>query len=71
VPAVQPSPGLPMAAPPPAQPEALRPGPAQVNCVGNICNDAAGTAYQTGVGNAAVTSQGRLCTQHGTTMQCF
>ena len=71
VPAVQPSPGVPMAAPPSAQLAALRPGPAQVNCIGNTCNDAAGTTYRTGVGNAAVTSQGRLCTRHGTTMQCF
>lgn len=71
VPEVQPAPGLPMAAPPPAQPVPLRPAPAQVNCVGNTCNDAAGTTYQTGVGNAALTSQGRLCTQHGSTMQCF
>lgn len=71
VPEVQASPGVPTAAPPPAQPQALRPGPAQVNCLGNTCNDAAGTRYQTGVGNAAVTSQGRLCTQHGATMQCF
>lgn len=71
VPEVQPSPGVPMAAPPPAQPAAGRPGPAQVNCIGNTCTDPAGTSYQTGVGNAAVSSQGRLCTQHGTTMQCF
>ena len=71
VPEVEPSPGVPMAAPPVAQPAALRPGPEQVNCLGNTCNDAAGKRYQTGVGNAAVSSQGRLCTQHGKTMQCF
>lgn len=71
VPEVEPSPGVPMAAPPVAQPVAVRPGPEQVNCLGNTCNDAAGTRYQTGVGNAAVSSQGRLCTQHGKTMQCF
>lgn len=71
VPEVQPAPGVPMAAPPVAQPAAPRPGPEQVNCLGNTCSDAAGTRYQTGVGNAAVSSQGRLCTQHGKTMQCF
>ena len=71
VPEVQASPGVPMAAPPPAQPQALRPGPEQVHCLGNSCNDAAGARYQTGVGNAAVSSQGRLCTRHGSTMQCF
>jgi hypothetical protein len=56
----------------PAQPAALRPGPAQINsCPGGTCIDTSGTTYNTGVGNAAVSSQGRLCTRSGNTMQCF
>jgi hypothetical protein len=56
----------------PPQPVALRPGPAQINsCPGGTCIDTSGTTYNTGVGNAAVSSQGRLCTRSGNTMQCF
>jgi hypothetical protein len=55
--------GLPQVAPPP---------PAQLNsCVGNYCTDAAGSTYNSGTGNAAVNSQGRLCNRVGTMMQCF
>jgi len=56
----------------PAQPAAVRPGPAQLNsCLGNTCTDTGGTTYQTTVGNAGVSSEGRLCTRSGSTVQCF
>ena len=48
------------------------PGGAQIStCQGNVCTDASGTSYATGVGNAAVNSSGRLCNRNGTVMQCF
>lgn len=65
---------VPSAAPPlaPARPLAPSPGPAQINsCLGGTCTDTNGTTYNTGVGNAAVNSQGRLCTRTANTMQCF
>ena len=67
------APGTPrLAPPPPAPPTAIVAGPAQINnCVGGVCTDTVGTTYNTGVGNAAVNSQGRLCTRSGDTMQCF
>ena len=47
-------------------------GGAQIStCQGNVCTDASGTSYATGVGNAAVNSSGRLCNRSGTVMQCF
>lgn len=53
-------------------PPAPAPAPVQLNsCVGNFCTDAAGSTYNSGTGNAAVNSQGRLCNRVGTTMQCF
>ena len=71
VPAVVPG-APPLAARPPAQPTAIVPGPAQINsCLGGTCTDTSGTTYNTGGGNAAVSSQGRLCTRSGNTMQCF
>lgn len=65
--------GAPSLAPlPPPQPVALNPGPAQINaCNGGTCTDTGGATYNTGVGNAAVNGQGRLCTRNGNTMQCF
>lgn len=65
--------GAPSLAPlPPPQPVALKPSPAQINaCNGGACTDTGGATYNTGVGNAAVNSQGRLCTRTGNTMQCF
>jgi hypothetical protein len=72
VPPAAPGPFQPLAAPPPAQPVAVVPGPAQINsCTGGICRDTGGATYNTGVGNAAVNGQGRLCTRSGDTMQCF
>jgi len=72
VPLVGAGPFLPPAAPPPPQPVALVPGPAQINsCLGGSCTDTSGATYNTGVGNAAVNGQGRLCTRSGNTMQCF
>ena len=65
---------VPSAAPPlaPARPPAPIPGPAQINsCLGGTCTDTNGATYNTGVGNAAVNSQGRLCTRTANTMQCF
>ncbi len=65
---------VPYAAPPlaPARPLAPSPAPAQINsCLGGTCTDTNGATYNTGVGNAAVNSQGRLCTRSGNTMQCF
>lgn len=61
-----------LAPPPPVQPVVLDPGPAQINsCIGGTCTDTSGATYNTGVGNAAVNGQGRLCTRSGNTMQCF
>ena len=58
--------------PPPARPAPLDRGPVQINsCLGGSCTDTNGATYNTGVGNAAVSSQGRLCTRTGNTMQCF
>jgi hypothetical protein len=72
VPPAAPGPFQPLAAPPPAQPAAIVPGPAQINsCPGGTCIDTGGATYNTGVGNAAVNGQGRLCTRSGNTMQCF
>jgi hypothetical protein len=72
VPEVEPSPPLPFAAPPPAQPQPSVAGPVQINsCLGGTCTDTAGATYNTGTGNAAVNSAGRLCTRSGNTMQCF
>jgi hypothetical protein len=53
-------------------PAPVSPPPAQINsCQGGQCTDAAGSSYNTGVGNSAINSQGRLCNRVGTTMQCF
>jgi len=61
-----------LAPPPPVQPVSIVPGPAQINsCIGGTCTDTGGATYNTGVGNAAVNGQGRLCTRSGNTMQCF
>ena len=61
-----------LAPPPPPQPASVVPGPAQINsCLGGVCTDTNGTTYNTGAGNAAVSSGGRLCTRSGNTMQCF
>ena len=71
VPLAGPGPLQPLASPP-TQPVSLNPGPAQINsCLGGSCTDTNGATYNTGVGNAAVNSQGRLCTRSGNTMQCF
>jgi len=57
---------------PPTRSAAQDPGPVQINsCLGGTCTDTNGATYNTGVGNAAVSSQGRLCTRSGNTMQCF
>jgi type IV secretory pathway VirB10-like protein len=57
---------------PPTRPVTLDPGPVQINsCLGGTCTDTNGATYNTGVGNAAVNSQGRLCTRTANTMQCF
>jgi hypothetical protein len=57
---------------PPTRPVTLDPGPVQINsCLGGTCTDTNGATYNTGVGNAAVSSGGRLCTRSGNTMQCF
>jgi hypothetical protein len=69
--AVAPSAPLPQQLPP-TRPVTLDPGPVQINsCLGGTCTDTNGATYNTGVGNAAVSSQGRLCTRAGNTMQCF
>lgn len=60
--------------PPPATaaPAPAPSGGARIStCQGNVCTDASGTSYATGVGNAAVNSSGRLCNRNGTVMQCF
>jgi hypothetical protein len=57
---------------PPTRPLTRDPGPVQINsCLGGTCTDTNGATYNTGVGNAAVNSQGRLCTRTANTMQCF
>jgi hypothetical protein len=67
--AVVPAASMPL---PPTRPVALDPAPAQINsCLGGTCTDTNGATYNTGVGNAAVNGQGRLCTRTGNTMQCF
>jgi hypothetical protein len=72
VPPAAPGPFQPLAAPPPVRPVAIVPNPAQINsCPGGTCIDTGGATYNTGVGNAAVNGQGRLCTRNGNTMQCF
>ncbi|QNA88413.1 hypothetical protein G4G28_07725 [Massilia sp. Dwa41.01b] len=69
--------GRDLTAPPPSpplppQPVSTVPGPAQINtCLGSTCIDTQGATYNTGVGNAAVNSSGRLCNRSGNTMQCF
>jgi hypothetical protein len=56
----------------PAPAPAGLPPPAVINnCVGGQCTDTSGNSYQTGTGNAALDSKGRLCTRNGQTMQCF
>lgn len=53
-------------------PAVPRPGSSQLNsCLGNTCTDTGGTTYQTNVGNAGVSSEGRLCTRNGNNVQCF
>jgi len=72
VPPVQPDATLPPALTNPAQAATPRPGAAQLNsCLGNTCTDTGGTTYQNNVGNAGVSSEGRLCTQNGANVQCF
>jgi hypothetical protein len=48
------------------------PDPAPINnCMGGQCRDTSGNTYNTGVGNAAISSDGRLCNRVGNTIQCF
>jgi hypothetical protein len=48
------------------------PGPAPINnCTGGQCRDTSGNTYNTGVGNAAISSDGKLCNRTGNTVQCF
>lgn len=48
------------------------PDPAPINsCTGGQCRDTSGNTYNTGVGNAAISSDGRLCNRTGNTVQCF
>lgn len=43
-----------------------------VGCMGSTCTDVNGTTYNAaGPGNATVSSNGRLCTRNGATMQCL
>lgn len=61
-----------VAAPAAGAPAPVAPAPAQItSCSGGICADTSGATYHTGVGNAAVSSSGRLCNRSGATMQCF
>lgn len=72
VPQVEPGPPQAPPPPPPGQPVSAMPAPAQLNgCMGGTCTDTNGTVYNTGAGNAAMSSAGRLCTRSGNTMQCF
>lgn len=53
-------------------PPGVPPGPVQINsCDAGGCTDIDAIRYNSGVGNAAVTGQGRLCIRSGSTMQCF
>jgi hypothetical protein len=56
---------------PPAPTAPRPPGPVQLNCGAAGCSDMNGNRYQGGVGNTLLDSQGRTCTQIGTTAQCF
>jgi hypothetical protein len=68
-PPVAPSPSL---TPPPVAPSPNPPPPAQVNsCDAGGCTDVNGARYNSGVGDASVSGQGRLCNRSGTTVQCF
>lgn len=54
------------------RPAPVVPSSAQINsCTGSVCFDSAGTTYNTGSSNTGVSSDGRLCTKSGTTMQCL
>ncbi|HBI70855.1 MAG TPA: hypothetical protein DDZ22_18170, partial [Massilia sp.] len=69
-----PAPNTVVTPPPPAvgPPAAPQPSSARLNsCLGNTCTDSGGTTYQTNVGNAGVSSEGRLCTRNGANVQCF
>lgn len=56
--------------PTPAPPGLPNPAPIN-NCTGGQCRDTSGNTYNTGVGNAAISSDGRLCNRSGNTVQCF
>jgi hypothetical protein len=56
--------------PTPAPPGLPEPAPLN-SCTGGQCKDTSGNTYNTGVGNAAISSDGRLCNRSGTTVQCF
>jgi len=72
VPGVQPDTVVTPPIPSPARPAAPQSGSARLNsCLGNTCTDTGGTTYQTNVGNAGVSSEGRLCTRNGANVQCF
>lgn len=72
VPEVQPDAVVSPAVPVPGQPAVPGAGTARLNsCLGNTCTDTGGTTYQTNVGNAGVSSEGRLCTRNGANVQCF
>lgn len=64
-PAPAPAPARGMAPVSPPPPAALG------TCQGGACTDAAGATYYGGVGNAVISSQGRLCSRNGQTVQCF
>jgi hypothetical protein len=59
--------------PAPAQaPEPVVPSTAPLNsCIGGACRDAAGGTYNLGPTGTGVSSNGRLCSRSGTTVQCF
>lgn len=53
-------------------PAPVVPAPAQVTgCTGGVCHDSSGTSYNLGSGNTGVSSDGKLCTRSGNTMQCL
>jgi hypothetical protein len=57
---------------PSAAPVPVAPAPVPINtCNGGNCTDAAGATYNTGVGNTAISNDGRLCNRVGTTVQCL
>ena len=66
------APFVPEPVPAPARaPQPIVPGTSAVNCGGGVCTTPPGGTVNLGVGNAGVSSSGRLCARTGPNVQCF